>query len=266
MKESDKPVEQPKHTLLTGFTHFDYKEQECTPKYLKDSLYCHKIDKKYLLKGFLPRCRLLEEVFNYSKCSTSVSDIFFPPDFPAPKKSKNHTEYKLANTSQLISYLNFWINEKVEPENKIFWFYAYSTSPCKRRFALIENLLGDLITEFNFNNPAIATEIKELTKELRDKVKEWDDYNDLAKQTEQWIDPHHSRYSLFEVKEAAASLIYKLQHVGSMVREEQKPPEEAGQGCSKNEKTTGSCWWRLYETTLKVLVDAFLERFWPKPK
>jgi hypothetical protein len=25
-------------------------------------------------------------------------------------------------------------------------------------------------------------------------------------------------------------------------------------------------YWKLYETTLKVFVDAVLERFWPKPK
>ena len=40
-----------------------------------------------------------------------------------------------------------------------------------------------------------------------------------------------------------------------------------GQGnIDKNENLPRSWLWRLYETTLKVLVNAVLERFWPKPK
>ena len=33
-----------------------------------------------------------------------------------------------------------------------------------------------------------------------------------------------------------------------------------------NEKPAGTWYWKLYEITLKVVVDAVMERFWPKPK
>jgi hypothetical protein len=50
-------------------------------------------------------------------------------------------------------------------------------------------------------------------------------------------------------------------------QESNKVQGKDGQGnIDKNENLPRSWLWRLYETTLKVLVNAVLERFWPKPK
>jgi hypothetical protein len=64
------------------------------------------------------------------------------------------------------------------------------------------------------------------------------------------------------------------QELRSIVQNAKSPEEDGhlksttsgGNADSPNEKTSGAWYWRLYETTLKVLVDAVLERFWPKPK
>lgn len=214
MKTSNNAAGQPKRTLLTGFDSFDSVAQNYTPKYLDAYLYCHSIDEEHLSKGFLPRCPLLEQIYK----DTTVSDIFFPPNFPKPIQSKSHSEYKLAAIGQLISYLNWWVQEKVDPERPVFWFYAYSYVPCERRVALVNHILNDLITEFNFSHPAIAAELKELASNLEKEAIEWDEDAHLAQQWQQWIDP--SRLNPVEVKGVAAALLDKLRHIGSMVREE----------------------------------------------
>jgi len=218
MKTSNNATGQPKRTLLTGFDSFDCVEQDYTPKYLDAYLYCHSIDKEHLSKGFLPRCQLLEQIFNDP--DVSFNDIFYPPTFTKPPQPKNHREYKLTTIGGLISVLNWWVKEKVEPEHPVFWFYAYSYSPCKRRVihAVGGKTIDDLITEFNFSHPAIAAELKELASNLVKKAIEWDESAHLAQQWQQWIDP--SRLNPVEVKGAAAALLYKLRHISSMVREE----------------------------------------------
>jgi hypothetical protein len=112
------------------------------------------------------------------------------------------------------------LEEKVEPERPVFWFYAYSYGPCKRRVAIVNYILDDLITEFNFSHPAIAAELKELASNLKKKAIEWDEHAHLSQQSQQWIDP--SRLNPIEVKGAAAALCYKLRQIGSMVREEKQ--------------------------------------------
>jgi len=43
-------------------------------------------------------------------------------------------------------------------------------------------------------------------------------------------------------------------------------PAETEQGTTVAKREKESCLLKLYEVTLKVIVDAFMERFWPKPK
>ena len=170
--KSDVPkTDQPKQTLLptllTGFSHSNYRAEDNTPKYLGDYLYCHSIDKKHLAKGFLPRCQLLEQIYK----DTTISDMFFPPSFPKPIQSKSSSEYKLAVIGQLISYLNWWVQEKIEREHPIFWFYAYSYIPCQRRAAFVNHNLENLITEFNFSRQtSIARELNKLASNLNKKA------------------------------------------------------------------------------------------------
>ena len=52
---------------------------------------------------------------------------------------------------------------------------------------------------------------------------------------------------------------------------EQKAPTQGDNETGKTNGTAGSTkkcawYWKLYEVSLKVIVDAVLERFWPKPK
>lgn len=225
MRTSNNASDQPKHTLLTGFDSFDAVEQDYTPKKLNAYLYCHHIDKKHLSKGFLPRCPILEKIYK----DTPVSGILLPStqskDQCASSFMPGTREYKLALIGELISLLSWWVKEKVEPENQVFWFYAYSYDPCMRRVILVNNFLNNLITEFNFSHPAIANEIKELAGNLVKKAIEWDKHTYLWQQWQQWIDP--SRLNPVEVKGAAAALLYKLWHIGSMVREETADLQQA---------------------------------------
>jgi hypothetical protein len=49
-------------------------------------------------------------------------------------------------------------------------------------------------------------------------------------------------------------------------KNKQIPKTDNGKVSLPNGKPTGTWYWKLYETTLKVFVDAVLERFWPKPR
>jgi hypothetical protein len=217
-------ADKPKRTLLTGFDSFDSVAKNHTPKYLNTYLYCHSIDNEHLSKGFLPRCPLMEQIYK----DTAVSDIFYPPNFPKRIQAKSHSEYKLAAIGQLISYLNWWVKEKVEPERPVFWFYAYSHSPCQRRVAFVNRALNDLITEFNFSHhTAIVEELKKLANNLNTQAIEWDDYARIRQQSEYWIDP--SRLNPVTVKGVAAAMLYKLRHIGSLVREENQKKSNANE-------------------------------------
>lgn len=236
MKTSNNAEDQPKRTLLTGFGSFDCVGEDYIPKY-HDALYCYKhIDKEFLSKGFLPRCPLLEKVFNDT--ATSFDDIYYPPKFTKPPQPKSHSEYKVSAISQLISVLNWWARENVN-DPKLLCFYAYSYGPCKLRtiIAVGGNTLDNLITEFNYSHPAIAAELKELASNLVKKATDWDAQARLVQQSQCWIDP--KLLNPVQVKEAAAALLHKLRHIGSLVREQTtgspqqadlaKQPPETGQ-------------------------------------
>jgi len=226
MKTPNNPGDQPKRTLFTGFDSFDYTAQDYTPKYLDAYLYCHSIDKEHLSKGFLPRCPLLEEVFNDT--ATSFNDIYYPPKFTKPAQPKSHGEYKLTAIRQLMNVLDWWVRENVN-DPKLLCFYGYSYGPCKLRANITVggNTLDNLITEFNYTHPAIAAELKELVSNLAKKAIDWDASARFVQQRQCWIDP--SQLDPIEVKEAAAVLLYKLRHIGSIVREDMKrlPAETA---------------------------------------
>jgi len=214
MKTPNNPGDQPKRTLFTGFDSFDYTAQDYPPKYLDAYLYCHSIDKEHLSKGFLPRCPLLEQIYK----DTTVSDMFWPPNLPKPTQSKSHSEWALAAIGRLTSFLNWWLKEKVQPEHPVFWFYAYSDGPCKWRVAIVNRILDDLITKFDFSHPAIAAELKKLGSNLIKRAIDWDKGARFLQKSQCWIDP--SQLDPIEVKEAVAVLLYKLRHIGSLVREQ----------------------------------------------
>ena len=168
----------------------------------------------------LPRCPLLEEIFN--DAATSFDDIYYPPNFTKPPQTKNHREYKIQAIKGLISVLNWWVQEEVESGKLVFWFYAYSYGPCKLRVNVANhgNTISNLITEFNYSHPAIATELRDLWHNLQEKAIEWDNSARGVQKSQCWIDPR--RLNPVRVKQAVAALLHKLRHVGSLVRKERE--------------------------------------------
>jgi hypothetical protein len=171
----------------------------------------------------------MEQIFN--DADISFDDIFYPPNWIKPQKPKSRREYKLTTISQLVKILDWWVNEKVELDSPVFWFYAYSYGPCKRRVihAVGGKTISDLITEFNDVAPAIAAEIKRLASNLTKEAIEWDKHARIKQQSQCWIDlsPLKVIYvNPIEVKNAASALLDKLQHIGSMVKVK-KPSKEA---------------------------------------
>jgi hypothetical protein len=53
---------------------------------------------------------------------------------------------------------------------------------------------------------------------------------------------------------------------GEILESNKQPAARTDTHDLPDKKSAGSWYWKLYETTLKVFVDAVLERFWPKPK
>lgn len=262
METSNNAADQPKRTLLTGFNSFDSAAKDYIPKY-HDALYCYKhIDKEHLSKGFLPRCPLLEKVFNDT--DTSFDDIFYPPKFTKPPEPKSHREYKLTTIGQLIKVLNWWVQETVEPERPVFCFYAYSYAPCKRRtiIAIGGITLDNLITEFNYNRPAIAAELKDLITNLRRTAIEWDERARFVQKSQAWIDP--SRLNPVKVKGAAGALLYKLRHIGSIIRGEPEQENKTGEKSKTKNRPTREA-MKLREREVREATDKYHERYGHKP-
>jgi len=181
------------------------------PKYR--NLYC----KKNLQDSSLPRCPLLENVFNST--ATSFDDILFPPNWTKPPQPKTHDEFKLVAIRQLTNALNWWVKEDVT-DSKLLCFYAYSYGPCIRRVIILEDTIADLITEFNYSHPAVAAELKGGWDNLRKEAREWDASARIQQTSQYWIDP--SYLNPIAVKKAAMILLYKLRQIGSIVKEQQK--------------------------------------------
>ena len=190
-------------------------------------LYCH----ERLGKGMQPRCPAMEWMFNDT--AASFEDTFYPPDFTKPPQPRTHREYKLRAIDGLRGVLKWWIEETVEPERPVYWFYAYSYAPCKRRAIVAGggNTIHNLITEFNYSHPAVAAELEDLWHNLNTKAIEWDESARGLQQSQCWIDPH--RLDPVRVKEAAAQLLHKLRIVGSLVKAEQEA--DGGKGDTKEQ-------------------------------
>ena len=200
------------------------------PKYHK--LYCT----KNLSDNLLPRCPLLEKIFNDT--AYSFDDIYYPPNFNKPPQPKSHKEYKVVTIRQLINILEWWVKENVA-DDKLICFYAYSYGPCKLR-AIAASGINNLITEFNYSHPKIAAEIKNLSNNLVNKAIEWDKLARAKQKSQNWIDPYY--LNPVEVKDAANALLYKLKHIGGLVQaydgkqQEIKSQGNAGQGSIKSKE------------------------------
>jgi hypothetical protein len=56
----------------------------------------------------------------------------------------------------------------------------------------------------------------------------------------------------------------ELRRVAKLLKEDQKPAETKQKAAPAKRRRIGTWLWTLYEKTLKVIVDAVLERMWPK--
>lgn len=240
--------------LLTGFT-YDSTDQE-DPGYRDPSryLFCHK-NRAYRggTKGMIPRCRLLDKHFNDPDISGEVEDIFLPPNWVRPPQPQSHEDYKVQAIGELIKILNWWVAEKVDPEDfehPVFWFYAYADGACMRRLTAVVNYISNLITELNWSNPATAAEIKQLWDNLCEKAKEWDSLTrTLIREQQCWIDlrrPHLKfGYNPIEVKQAAAALLYKLRLIGSLIKEKRTGKASAAESTQVPPRRTTPKRYRL---------------------
>lgn len=217
------PKQKNLNVLLTGFT-YDSTDQE-DPGYRDPSryLYCHK---NLGLKGALPRCRLMDKTFGDIGV-ISDADIFYPPGWlklPQPKSP-------LELIDRLKTALKWWVEEKVEPESPVFWFYAYCNWACQQRvMAATAILLDRLYDKFKYRRPAMAAELKRLCENLYRKAAEWDAMVQVWHTSQCWVDLRRcSRRAVdpVEVKEAAAALLHELVNIGELIEEEQRTADHA---------------------------------------
>jgi len=216
--KSDVPrADQPKRTLLTGFGSFDSVAQDSIPKHQHP--YCNQNQGDRVW----PRCPILEKVFNremfnneaLNYTTNAFDDIFYPPKFIRPSNQENPRERIITTIGQVIKVLDWWVNEKVEPSNSAFWYYAYSHIPCYRRVLKsgIDFAIGGLIKKYKFTQPAIATKLEKLIHNLAEKTTEWDNSVRQKQESQSWIYKSPSKAIYFnpiEVKRAVAALRNEL--------------------------------------------------------
>ena len=93
----------------------------------------------------------------------------------------------------------------------------------------------------------------------------------LLKDSQLIDDPYEQNASDARVKGAellgsARRLISRIQQIAQIAREglSAEKPAETAQNATPAKPERESWWWRLYEKTLKVVIDAVLERLCPK--
>ncbi|HLB75002.1 MAG TPA: hypothetical protein VJJ98_13355 [Sedimentisphaerales bacterium] len=199
----------------------------------------------------------MEKVFNDT--NTSLDDIYYPPKFSKPPQPKSHTEYKLTAIRQLVNVLGWWVKEDGN-DPRLLCYYAYSYAACGLRANIVDGWLDSLITEFNYSHPAIAAELKERASDLVKKAVDWDARAELVQQSQCWINP--KRLNPVQVKKAAAALLYKLRHVGSLVREQ---PADSQQQVSRARKPAGTERKDIWEDIQPDMKEA-IQEFWKESK
>ena len=202
------------------------------------TLYCQ----KNISNRYWPRCPLLEKLFNHNNLGLDLtSEILFPPNLVKPPQSQNHYEYRINAIKGLKQILDWWVSEELD--DKLLCHYAYNYGPCLLRVCVLDQTLNILKTEFDYTNPATANELKDLWDKLTKSASKWDK-SCPAKSRLPWVDPQ--MVEPVEVKRNAATLLYKLKQIGSLVQayngkqQGNKLDGEGGQGDNENEREIDS--------------------------
>ena len=221
------------------------------------------------------RQKLAEETANklFKKVEERAAEI---------DKKTSHLPYLTRAITKVCNCLLLWLYERYPDE--ILWFYQHGSNPCLRHVWMFDEDVNTAIALLKDENKAALAE---------DVEGRWQNITQKAINTDQALRKLREHYdrdednpayadnvkeSLYEIKADVSQLgknlfeVAKQQASEAKTELEQKQPQgkggqsNGGKVDPPNEKSSETWYWKLYETTLKVLVDAVLERFWPKPK
>ena len=217
------------------------------------------------------------ELFNRQKIAEKVLDKLLKKAEQRAKETDEKSSHLSNETRAILRVCNgllLWLCEGYPDE--ILWFYQYGSIPCWQRMSMFDkNVNTAVILLKDKNKAALAADIEgrwqniiqaagktdNILRELRERYKHDEDNPSYANDV---------KSALFNIKTYASQLgdslfeVAKQQASEAKTQLEQKPAEtEQNNDPSKGSKI-GTLFWKLYEKSLKVIVDAILERVLPK--
>ena len=106
-----------------------------------------------------------------------------------------------------------------------------------------------------------ANNIAQEARNLVDKFRDWFELKPKGPFTEPFWEPDWEPYmKLLRRWERVVARFNMCMNSGNQANK----PAETGRGATTGKRQRESWLWRLYEKTLKVIIDAVLERVWPK--
>jgi len=225
------------------------------------------------------------EVFKRQKIAEKRPNKLFKKAKQRASESDRATAH-LPNVTRAIcrvyNELLQWLGEGYPDE--ILWFYQHGSMPCQQCVWIFDKDVNIAIVLLkDKNKAALAADVEGRWQNIRQKaintdkaLRELREHYDRDEDNPAYANDVKS--ALYDIKANVSLLgerlfeVAKQQASEAKTELEQKQPQGKG-GQSNggmvdppNEKSSETWYWKLYETTLKVLVDAVLERFWPKPK
>lgn len=162
---------------------------------------------------------------------------------------------EIESMEEIANTLEQLINEDSDVALQDSWFVNNQNN--KRR-NLFDIPLRSVLRWLQYHSQGTATEVKDkydvlikLAAEVRNKPK------GATETISHLCNPRL-------LKSNISYFIEDLRHIAEMVRKELAIPTEAGRNTTPGKRERESWLWRLYGKTLKVIVDAVLERVWPK--
>ena len=154
--------------------------------------------------------------------------------------------YEIELMEQLAKKLNRLADKG--PEDSLYYSCFFNNT--------FDRPMRKVILWLEYNKPSVAKSTEE-------------EYNNLVEYADSSNAENGQEIRLFTdfTKRSARYLAEKLQRISQMAKDElttEKPTEVEQKTTPAKHGRIGTWLWKLYEKTLKVIVDAVFERLWPK--